>query len=576
MDGSRFDQLARALARPHSRRAVITALAGSALGGISARLGPSSAFAQTATPTAPLFDTGSVIFSDDFESGTLKKWNQVQGVIVERTDVAHGHYAAEATSTGAAAFARTKLDQVYPELYARVRFKVVRRDAGVYLLQFFTDASTSLIGVYLTDQGKLGFRNDVAGQDAHSSTTVSSGQWHELQGRLQAAARGHVEIWLDGTKIQALNQPAALGTTPIGRFQIGESATGDTFTVAFDDIVVATQFIPSTYPSAAASPTASTTPAASAQSGAAPAAPTPTTSAPAAACQNGQTGCGGVCVTLSSDARNCGGCGVTCAPGHICLSGSCVTAGCPTGQIACGADYAAPCVDLQTDPNNCGTCFTVCGQGQTCSGGVCTGSGQSGACPGGCGQDQACCNGSCVTLGDEANCAACGNACSQGQVCCSSAIGCIDPSSDPNNCGNCGNACSQGQTCANGTCTGGATTCPAGQANCGSGCVDLGDESNCSACGDACGQGQVCCSSATGCVDTSSDPNNCGNCGNACGQGQTCTGGTCSGGATSCPAGQADCGSGCVPLGDEANCGGCGDACGQGQVCCNGSCQTSC
>ena len=40
-------------------------------------------------------------------------------------------------------------------------------------------------------------------------------------------------------------------------------------------------------------------------------------------CSEGTKECGGECVNLKEDASNCGACGVTCATGEICSSGSC-------------------------------------------------------------------------------------------------------------------------------------------------------------------------------------------------------------------------------------------------------------
>ncbi|HET8586421.1 MAG TPA: hypothetical protein VFM74_00965, partial [Candidatus Limnocylindria bacterium] len=258
MEGSRFDELARALARPHSRRAVVKTLAGGALGALVAWRGADAS-------TAAAFNPASVVFSDDFERGTLQKWTQANGVSIEQTDVAHGRYAARATSTGGAAFAQVTLSKTYPALFARVRFKVAQRGGGVTLVQFFTSGGASLVSVYLTDQGNLGFRDDIAGQDARSTTNVSSGRWHELQVRVKVGQTGtHVEVWLDGGDVTGLNQAPRLGTTPIRRFQIGESATGDTFDVAFDDVVLATQYIPSNFA------TSATAGGASSQTGGAP------------------------------------------------------------------------------------------------------------------------------------------------------------------------------------------------------------------------------------------------------------------------------------------------------------------
>lgn len=550
MEGSRFDELARALARPRSRRAVIATLAGGLLGALGARSG-SAAPASAAVA----FNPASVVFSDDFESGTLRKWTQVSGVVIEQSDVAHGRYAARAASTGGAAFAQVTLSKTWPALFARVRFRIQQRGGGVTLLQFFTAGGSSLVSVYLTDQGDLGFRDDVAGQDARSTTSASASGWHELQVRVRVGTTGnHVEVWLDGRDVKALNQAPRLGTTPIGRFQIGDSATGDTFAVLFDDVVLATEYIPSAFgvtgANGAAAGQTGGAPGPVATGAAATTAPATATPPPPPPSQNPRP-------TES-------------------------TTGCGTGQTVCNSGGSAICVDLTSDSRNCGACGTVCGAGNTCANGTCVGGGQGGACPGGCATGQACCTGSCVDLGNESNCTACGDTCAQNTVCCSTSIGCVDLSSDPNHCGLCGNACAQGQTCANGTCTGGTggTGCLAGQANCGNGCVNLGDESNCSACGDTCAGTQVCCGPATGCVDVSSDPNNCGSCGNSCGQGGTCSNEVCIGGAggTTCPGGQADCGNGCVQLGDETNCTACGDACGAGEVCCSSTagCHATC
>lgn len=53
MDGSRFDELARALARPPSRRAIVKTLAGGALGALLAR---------RALAALAAFDPDSIIF----------------------------------------------------------------------------------------------------------------------------------------------------------------------------------------------------------------------------------------------------------------------------------------------------------------------------------------------------------------------------------------------------------------------------------------------------------------------------------------------------------------------------------
>ena len=53
------------------------------------------------------------------------------------------------------------------------------------------------------------------------------------------------EVWLDGTRVDALSKPEAFGTNPVGRIQLGENAAGASFDVAYDNITLDTQLIPS-------------------------------------------------------------------------------------------------------------------------------------------------------------------------------------------------------------------------------------------------------------------------------------------------------------------------------------------
>lgn len=87
----------------------------------------------------------------------------------------------------------------------------------------------------------------------------------------------------------------------------------------------------------------------------------------APACPTYQSLCGGRCIPTSVDPSNCGGCGITCAMGQVCVSNGCTNT-CPTGLTACGGT----CADLQSDSNHCGSCATVCPAGQGCAGGRCT------------------------------------------------------------------------------------------------------------------------------------------------------------------------------------------------------------
>ncbi|WP_197041405.1 hypothetical protein [Chondromyces apiculatus] len=68
--------------------------------------------------------------------------------------------------------------------------------------------------------------------------------------------------------------------------------------------------------------------------------------------------CSHACVNLGIDPENCGECGIVCAAGETCASGSCT---CHEDRAYCGGR----CTDTSTDASNCGMCGRDC-LGQAC------------------------------------------------------------------------------------------------------------------------------------------------------------------------------------------------------------------
>src|SRR5262249_41926075 len=68
--------------------------------------------------------------------------------------------------------------------------------------------------------------------------------------------------------------------------------------------------------------------------------------------------CGGKCTDTKTDPQNCGACGQACAPGTVCVAGTC-GCGCSPPQVCCNA----VCTALATDPFNCGACGHACTAG---------------------------------------------------------------------------------------------------------------------------------------------------------------------------------------------------------------------
>jgi hypothetical protein len=290
----------------------------------------------------------------------------------------------------------------------------------------------------------------------------------------------------------------------------------------------------------------------------------------------------------SSDAQNCGGCGIACkaqANGvAACVMGGCVS--------ACAAGY----VDADRDPANGCECkltnggVEICdGLDNDCNGVVDDGAGAVnypgmpgtlgvGVCAAGV---QICVGGQLVqrtmpVLPSPEICDGLDNDCN-GKV-----DDGFDFLNDDKNCGGCGLTCVAGMHCQQGKCPtmttmggdggvvapDGGTQPPSNLALCqnatgGQGCDDLSsDHANCGACNHACGvmqycQGGLCMdfpamncgTGSTMCLDPSGqkpfctmiayDPNNCGGCGKVCAAGMGCMNGVCGGGPAAADGGTA-------------------------------------
>jgi glucosylceramidase len=136
---------------------------------------------------------------------------------------------------------------------------------------------------------------------------------------------------------------------------------------------------------------------------------------PGPSCPVEQMACGEQCLDVLTDPLNCGGCGIPCSTGQICLGGACQ---CVSGMLCNGA-----C--LPPDATHCADCVTACPSGQVCS---------NHACSPACAVGETACGTACVVTsgGDAWNCGGCGRECAPGQVCAggacqgSSALGTVD------------------------------------------------------------------------------------------------------------------------------------------------------
>jgi hypothetical protein len=176
-----------------------------------------------------------------------------------------------------------------------------------------------------------------------------------------------------------------------------------------------------------------------------------------------------------------------CAATQACVANRCMAEGCVD------ADGDGFCADVDCDDHDAAVhpgAAEVCGDGldNDCDGVV----------DNGCG----------VTCAADTDCAA--NEVCVGGVCTADGVTCAAETD-----------CAANEVCVGGVCTAEGVTCAAGQALCGSFCVDLAtDPHNCGACGFTCGAGSVCGAGVCGVPCNAAGD---------CPQGHTCTSaGVCS------------------------------------------------
>ena len=183
------------------------------------------------------------IFADGFESGSLSAWTSSAGLAVQSGVVHSGAFAAQGNTSNGNTWAKKTLPATYSDGYARVYFDVLSYSSQVNLLRLRTPTDTSIGYVFVNASGKLALRADTAAITYTSAVSVAPG-WHSLELHVViAGSSSTTQVWFDGVLVPSLSVTTNLGTTAVGRFQLGEAQTGRTYNVVFDDAVFDTQRI---------------------------------------------------------------------------------------------------------------------------------------------------------------------------------------------------------------------------------------------------------------------------------------------------------------------------------------------
>jgi hypothetical protein len=181
------------------------------------------------------------LFADGFETGDLSRWTGSSSQMAVGTDVVYaGSFAGRATSSGPVTFAYRQLATDVPEVRFSFHFSLLSKGANkVGIGRVATGSGGGIATLLVTQGGNLGWRNNVTGTaDVGSSVPVTPG-WHGVEFRvLVAGTNSEIEVWLDGSRIDALSATVDLGTAGIGRIYLGEVAGQRTYDVAFDEVSV--------------------------------------------------------------------------------------------------------------------------------------------------------------------------------------------------------------------------------------------------------------------------------------------------------------------------------------------------
>ena len=209
----------------------------------------------TPTPTAtqiPRFartgeteSAGVTVFFDGFETRNFSRWTSVKGLAIQGINVHTGECAARGNTTGGPTFSVKQLSSGYTALYHRIWIKLRRRAAGhpVTLMRTLNSAGGVIVSVSIGGDGKLGYRNHVAGVTRVTTKTIpiasSPPYWRrvELLARI-AGTSGRVELYLDGALL--LGRAENLGSAALRKFQLGDSSTDRSYDIIFDDVRLGT------------------------------------------------------------------------------------------------------------------------------------------------------------------------------------------------------------------------------------------------------------------------------------------------------------------------------------------------
>ncbi|MGH2540232.1 MAG: hypothetical protein ACRDGK_06905 [Actinomycetota bacterium] len=178
-------------------------------------------------------------FQDGFESGDLSAWTKNTGLVAQQSDVFAGAWAARAQGSGTKANAFETLPTALTEISFRMRFKLISNAQKTTLVKLQLAGGTVIGLVGFNPDGTLFRQNKaISGGTRNSGINVRDGAWHAIEVHLRTGSAGLFEVSLDGAVVAALTGSESVGTAGIGKVNLGESQSGRSFHMVFDDVVI--------------------------------------------------------------------------------------------------------------------------------------------------------------------------------------------------------------------------------------------------------------------------------------------------------------------------------------------------
>ena len=197
-------------------------------------VGNASAPSPSSDPITVAAASGA-IFSDDFSSGDFANWTSVTRVTIDPAAGSPSAPSARGQVSAQSAFLTKTLPATYAQVCVSMNVNAASFGGNsVVLLRLRTASNGPVARVFAGSNGTLFVKSDVSGAQLSSNVTLGVG-WHEVELCGTVGSAGTVDLYRDGTRIETFT--ANIGTVPVGRFEVGDTAA-KTWTINFDHVVV--------------------------------------------------------------------------------------------------------------------------------------------------------------------------------------------------------------------------------------------------------------------------------------------------------------------------------------------------